>query len=53
MQTIKITITSEKAAAVVLTEKKPTTKRAPGKKLKELFDLIPKPAVINQDTSFS
>lgn len=48
MQTIRITITSEMAAAVVLTEKKPTKKRAPGKKLKELFDLIPKSAVAKE-----
>lgn len=47
MQTIRITITSEKAA-VVLIEKKPAKKRAPGRKLKELFDLIPKPAIAKE-----
>lgn len=50
MQTIRITITSEKPAAVVLTERKPglssVKKKTSGKKLQELFELIPKlPAI--------
>ncbi len=52
MQTIRITITSEKPAAVVLTERKPglssVKKKKSGKKLQELFELIPKPLAITK-----
>ena len=50
MQTIKITITSEKPTSVVLTEQKPegkkAKKKATGKNLDALLDLIPEEAAI-------
>ena len=52
MQTIRITITSEKPAAVVLTERKPglssVKEKTSGKKLQELFKLIPKPSALKE-----
>jgi len=47
MQTIRITITSEKPANIVLTERKPEedkvkNKRSPNKKLETLLSLMPK-----------
>ena len=51
MQTIKITITSEKPTNLVLTEKKPEENKAKkkkslNKKLETLLGLIPKEAVL-------
>lgn len=52
MQTIRITITSEKPAAIVLNERKPglssVKKKSSGKKLKELFELIPKQSALKE-----
>lgn len=52
MQTIRITITSEKPANVVLTEKEPEEdklakkKKSPHKKLEELLGLMPVEAAL-------
>jgi len=47
MQTIRITITSEKPTNVVFTEKKPESKKkkSPHKKFEELLNLMPKQTV--------